>query len=269
MRTLADLEDAVAMGVSRMVIGSAAVSDPDFVRAAVERYGERMAVGIDARDGVVKTAGWEDSSGLDYLDFAAPWRNWGKDHYLYRYCHRRNAVRPLLGPPGQAAKETVLVEIVASGGVSSNEDYPTPAGHGPLRGHHRQGVLRRGRGSGPGGKGGGRPVLAKRIIPCLDVRDGRVVKGVNFVNIRDAGDPVELARYYSDQGADEIVFLDITATQRGPRDGGRRGGAHGGAGVCPPDGGGRHPHPGRLPASCCGRGRTRSPSTPPRWPGRS
>ena len=55
-------------------------------------------------------------------------------------------------------------------------------------------------------------MLAKRIIPCLDVRDGRVVKGVNFVNIRDAGGPVELARYYSDQGADEIVFLDITAT---------------------------------------------------------
>ena len=55
-------------------------------------------------------------------------------------------------------------------------------------------------------------MLAKRIIPCLDVRDGRVVKGVNFVNIRDAGDPVELATYYSQQGADEIVFLDITAT---------------------------------------------------------
>ena len=58
-------------------------------------------------------------------------------------------------------------------------------------------------------------MLAKRIIPCLDVRDGRVDKGVNFVNIRDAGDPVELARFYSDQGADEIVFLDITATSDG------------------------------------------------------
>lgn len=55
-------------------------------------------------------------------------------------------------------------------------------------------------------------MLAKRIIPCLDVNDGRVVKGVNFVNLRDAGDPVELAKFYSDQGADEIVFLDITAT---------------------------------------------------------
>ena len=55
-------------------------------------------------------------------------------------------------------------------------------------------------------------MLAKRIIPCLDVRDGRVVKGVNFVNIRDAGDPVENARYYDEQGADELVFLDITAS---------------------------------------------------------
>ena len=58
-------------------------------------------------------------------------------------------------------------------------------------------------------------MLAKRIIPCLDVRDGRVVKGVNFVGLRDAGEPVELAKYYSDQGADEIVFLDITATHEG------------------------------------------------------
>ena len=55
-------------------------------------------------------------------------------------------------------------------------------------------------------------MLAKRIIPCLDVKDGRVVKGVNFVGLRDAGDPVELAKFYSAQGADEIVFLDITAT---------------------------------------------------------
>ncbi len=55
-------------------------------------------------------------------------------------------------------------------------------------------------------------MLAKRIIPCLDVRDGRVVKGVSFVNLRDAGDPVENAIYYDEQGADELVFLDITAS---------------------------------------------------------
>jgi imidazole glycerol-phosphate synthase subunit HisF len=55
-------------------------------------------------------------------------------------------------------------------------------------------------------------MLTKRIIPCLDIKDGRTVKGINFENIRDAGDPVELALLYSQQGADELVFLDITAT---------------------------------------------------------
>jgi cyclase len=58
-------------------------------------------------------------------------------------------------------------------------------------------------------------MLAKRIIPCLDIQDGRVVKGVNFVNLRDAGDPVEQARLYDAQGADELVFLDISATHEG------------------------------------------------------
>lgn len=58
-------------------------------------------------------------------------------------------------------------------------------------------------------------MLAKRIIPCLDVKDGQTVKGTNFVNLRQAGDPVELGRMYSEQGADELVFLDITASHEG------------------------------------------------------
>ena len=57
--------------------------------------------------------------------------------------------------------------------------------------------------------------MAIRVIPCLDVHDGRVVKGVNFLNLRDAGDPVELARTYGDQGADELTFLDISASSQG------------------------------------------------------
>ena len=59
------------------------------------------------------------------------------------------------------------------------------------------------------------PGLAKRIIPCLDVKDGQTVKGTNFVNLRQAGDPVALAKIYSEQGADELVFLDITASHEG------------------------------------------------------
>ena len=97
-------------------------------------------------------------------------------------------------------------------------------------------------------------MLAKRIIPCLDVRDGRVVKGVNFVNIRDAGDPVELATYYSRQGADEIVFLDITATVEARKtvaDVVRRTVQQV---FVPVTVGGRHPHPGGLPGAAPGRG---------------
>jgi cyclase len=60
-------------------------------------------------------------------------------------------------------------------------------------------------------------VLAKRIIPCLDVKNGRVVKGVNFLGLRDAGDPVEVASRYNDEGADEITFLDITASHENRR----------------------------------------------------
>lgn len=55
-------------------------------------------------------------------------------------------------------------------------------------------------------------MLTKRIIPCLDIKDGRTVKGINFEQIRDAGDPIELGAFYASQGADELVFLDITAT---------------------------------------------------------
>jgi imidazole glycerol phosphate synthase subunit HisF len=73
----------------------------------------------------------------------------------------------------------------------------------------RAGLVRRER---PGGLSMG---LAKRIIPCLDVDKGRVVKGVRFVDIRDAGDPVEIAKRYNEQGADEVTFLDITASHEG------------------------------------------------------
>ncbi|MGO3237526.1 MAG: HisA/HisF-related TIM barrel protein, partial [Psychroflexus halocasei] len=56
-------------------------------------------------------------------------------------------------------------------------------------------------------------MLTKRIIPCLDIKNGRTVKGVNFVDIKDAGDPLELAEFYAKNGADELVFLDISATE--------------------------------------------------------
>ena len=77
-------------------------------------------------------------------------------------------------------------------------------------------------------------MLRRRVIPCLDVADGRVVKGTRFVDLVDAGDPPELAERYAREGADELVFLDITAAPGGPRDPPRHRGTHGAGGPsCP------------------------------------
>ena len=107
-------------------------------------------------------------------------------------------------------------------------------------------------------------MLAKRVIPCLDVKDGRVVKGIHFVELRDAGDPVENARVYDEQGADELTFLDITASAERRKiilEVVRRTAEEvfmpltvgGGSGAW------------RTSANCCARGPIRSPSTRPRW----
>ena len=98
-------------------------------------------------------------------------------------------------------------------------------------------------------------MLARRIIPCLDVNQGRVVKGVNFVGLRDAGDPVEQARVYEAEGADELVFLDITATHESRNTVAELGTARGRRGFHPVHHWRRHPHAGR----CAG--------AHPRWSG--
>ena len=122
MRSMADLEAADAMGVSRMVIGSAAVRDPAFVRAAVERYGARIAVGIDALDGIVKTAGWVESSGLDYLEFARSMEDIGVKVIIFTDIATDGM---LTGPSFDrlaALQKAVSCDLVASGGVTELDD---------------------------------------------------------------------------------------------------------------------------------------------------
>ena len=122
MRPLADLAAADAMGVSRMVIGSAAVRDPAFVRAAVERYGARIAVGIDALDGIVKTAGWVESSGLDYLEFARSMEDIGVKVIIFTDIATDGM---LTGPSFDrlaALQKAVSCDLVASGGVTELDD---------------------------------------------------------------------------------------------------------------------------------------------------
>lgn len=122
IRSMADLEKVFRLGVSRCVIGSAAVSDPAFVRQAVEVYGDKIAVGIDALDGEVKTAGWEQGSGLDYLEFAKSMDALGVQNVIFTDIATDGA---LSGPSMErlkALRQAVGCKITASGGMSCNED---------------------------------------------------------------------------------------------------------------------------------------------------
>ena len=100
--------------------------------------------------------------------------------------------------------------------------------------------------------------LAVRVIPCLDVDAGRVVKGVNFTDLRDAGDPVEMATVYDAEGADELTFLDITASSGAPRDDVRRRAPHRRAGVHPAHGRRGRAHAWTTSTGCCAPAPTRS-----------
>lgn len=122
MRSAADLAAADAMGVERMVIGSAAVSDPDFVRQAVKQYGDRIAVGIDCLDGKVHTAGWEQDSGLDGIAFAQQMEQLGVKCIIYTDIATDGM---LSGPSFAQLKKlsgAVSCRITASGGVAALDD---------------------------------------------------------------------------------------------------------------------------------------------------
>ena len=122
IRTMSDLEAVFDMGVSRAVIGSAAVSHPELVEAAVARYGEAIAVGIDTKDGRVKTAGWVEDSGLDYIVFAKSMESIGVKTIIFTDIDTDGT---LFGPSFSrlgALQKAVNCQIVASGGVSNNQD---------------------------------------------------------------------------------------------------------------------------------------------------
>jgi len=123
LRNLQDLEEAERLGVWRFVIGSAAISDPDFVKEAIVRYGDRVAVGIDAKEGTVRGHGWTDDSGRDELEFAQEVASWGVKTIIYTDIATDGLLK---GPSLQhlkALREALPdIELVASGGVASLRD---------------------------------------------------------------------------------------------------------------------------------------------------
>jgi len=197
--------DTVAMyldelGVDRVILGTIAVKNPDFVREMIARHGaERIVVGVDVRDGKVAVSGWLQDSGADYFAFIEQLKEIGVQTIVVTDIGRDGT---LTSPNWDMYEQIAGVNVIVSGGVSGEADIRRAGKyHGVIVGkafYEGRVDLRR--------------ILAKRIIPCLDTVNGRVVKGVNFVDLVDIGDPIEIAKRYEGQGADEIVLLDITAT---------------------------------------------------------
>ena len=122
IRSMADLEEVFSLGVYRAVIGSAAVTDPDFVARAARRYGERVAVGIDARDGLVRIAGWTEGTGENYLDFAGKMVSLGVKTIIFTDIDTDGTLQGPSLKRLEALRERAAADIVASGGVSCNGD---------------------------------------------------------------------------------------------------------------------------------------------------
>ena len=122
IRTMADVEAVLALGVSRVIIGSAAVKHPEFVREAVAHYGDRIAVGIDARGGTVRTEGWLKDSGEDYLAFAQKMESYGVKTIIFTDIDKDGMLEGPNFDQLAALRNAVSCGIVASGGVSTLSD---------------------------------------------------------------------------------------------------------------------------------------------------
>jgi len=214
IRDALTVEAYLKAGVKRVILGTKAVADRAFLERCLKTYGsETVVVGIDARNGEVAAQGWLESTRIDFFDFAKDLKKIGVKHLVFTDIAKDGT---LTKPNFEAIERLVRLgfSVVASGGISDVESLRKLrelGAYGAILGkaiYEKKITLAQALEAARPPSG-----LTKRIIPCLDVKDGRVVKGVNFLNLRDAGDPVELGKRYSDENADELVFLDITASQ--------------------------------------------------------
>ena len=214
IRSLDDARRWFDCGAERVVVGTVAADAPCLLAALVDTFGPRRIVpAVDIRKGVIRVAGWERDSPASIDDVFSRFEALDIPEALVTDISHDGALR---GPSFSLYRELAKanIRIIASGGVSTVSDIVSLARHRNISGcvigkalleRHIDLVDALARVAMPNS-------IPERVIPCLDVRDGRVVKGVNFVDIRDAGDPVECARRYEEEGADEIVILDISAT---------------------------------------------------------
>jgi cyclase len=214
VRSLEDARRWFDCGVDAVVVGTVTADAPQLLETLVTLHGpERIIPAVDIRDGNVRTAGWEREATTSTSEIFARIRELGVPRTLVTDINRDGVLR---GPAFELYREIALqydIGVIASGGVSTVADVVSLARMG-LRACviGRALVERRISLRDAMRRVEERSSVPERVIPCLDLRDGRVVKGVKFENIRDAGDPVECARRYEAEGADELVILDIAAT---------------------------------------------------------
>ena len=219
IRDEARIEQYLSLGVGRCILGTIAVKDFDFTARMAQKYGPKIAVGVDMRDGLVAVNGWKEVTPEPGVAFCRRCAEAGVQALIATDISRDGTMQ---GTNMDLYRELLQIsglEITASGGIARMEElaelqamaatpqfWANPSTPAPSTSNRLWHCIRN--------KGAGR-MITKRIIPCLDVKDGRVVKGVNFAGLQDMADPVEMARYYNAAGADELVFYDITASVEG------------------------------------------------------
>ena len=220
IRTLEQIESWLEKGLARVILGTVAVRDPGLVKEACRLFPGRIAVGIDARGGKVAVEGWAEACEVGAAELARKFEGVGVAAIVYTDIDRDGVLSGI-----NWELTLALADAVQNSGDrlgrprvdGRRRPYDDARCRPPRRRHLRPRAVRRadrsaGGSAHPARRGGGRMTLKNRVIPCLDVKDGRVVKGVNFVDLIDAGDPVEAAKAYDAAGADELCFLDITAS---------------------------------------------------------
>jgi len=215
IRSIDDARRWFDCGADRVVLGTVAADSPALLASLVDTFGpHRIVPAVDIRNGVIRVAGWQREASASIEDVFARLDALGIPEALVTDISHDGVLR---GPSFRLYRElakTTKIRIIASGGVTTVSDVVSLARLRNISGCViGKALLERRIDLADAMARVAMPnAIPERIIPCLDVRDGRVVKGVNFVNIRDAGDPVECARRYEEEGADEIVILDISAT---------------------------------------------------------
>jgi cyclase len=217
IRSLDDARRWFDCGAQRIVVGTVAATSPQLLAELIETFGaDRVVPAVDVRDGVVCIDGWERASETSMREVFARLEALGIGEALVTDIAKDGALRGPSFTLYRELKRLTRVKLIASGGVSAVSDVVSLARLGNVSGCViGRALLERRIDLGEARARIATPnAIPERVIPCLDVRDGRVVKGVSFTNIRDAGDPVECAMRYEAEGADEIVILDISATDR-------------------------------------------------------